>query len=83
MTFCSFKVHVLLLSLNTPVKWLAFVFPDVVRFDNTYSYLRSKTIKYLIEVLEPELEETEAYTFDRSDVKEEKSDYVLSDNTYL
>lgn len=31
-----------------------FPFADVVRFDNTYSWARSKKVHYLIEVLEPE-----------------------------
>lgn len=34
-----------------------FCFSDVVRFDNTYSWSRSKTIHYAVEVLEPELGE--------------------------
>lgn len=53
----------------------------VVRFDNTYSYIRSKTISYLIEVLEPEVEEVEAHTFDKTNIKGEQSDYVIGDNT--
>lgn len=27
---------------------------DVIRFDNTYSWARGKTMQYMIEVLEPE-----------------------------
>ena len=32
-------------------------FSDVVRFDNTYSWMKAKTVSYLIEVVAPEAAE--------------------------
>ncbi|XP_052073547.1 SEC14-like protein 2 isoform X1 [Mytilus californianus] len=49
----------------------------VVRFDNTYSYIRSKTISYLIEVLEPEVEEVNAHTYDKTNDKGDKSELCI------
>ena len=32
------------------------IFTDVIRFDNTYSWMKSKKVYYNIEVLEPDTE---------------------------
>jgi hypothetical protein len=50
---------------------------DVVRFDNTYSYFRSKKISYLIEVLEPDTVEVEIHTFDKTNVSGDKSELCI------
>ena len=45
---------------------------DVVRFDNTYSYFRSKKISYLLEVLEVEI-----HTFDKTNVGSDNSELCI------
>ena len=50
---------------------------DVRRFDNTYSYFRSKKISYLLEVLEPDTEEVEIHTFDKTNVSSDKSELSI------
>lgn len=59
----------------------------VVRFDNTYSYFRSKKISYLIEVLEPEIEEVKAHTYDETTEMKDQSELcidstVVDDGTF-
>ena len=50
---------------------------DVVRFDNTYSYFRSKKVSYLLEVLEPDTKEVENHTFDKTNVSGDKSELCI------
>ena len=49
----------------------------MVRFDNTYSYFRSKKISYLLEVLEPDTEEVEIHTFDKTNVGSDNSELCI------
>ena len=49
---CSHRIEIDIQNVSAKMNWL--YISDVIRFDNTYSWARGKTIQYLIEVLEPE-----------------------------
>lgn len=52
-----------------------FFLPDVLRFDNSYSWARSKKVFYIIEVLEPDTDMDLSKDLSFSNLNDNDADY--------